>query len=980
MDVEFGILGPTGLGSGSGLRDDWGSRQLRAVLATLLVHANRPVSVDTVAEWVWPEERQPRNAAGTLDTYAHRIRTRLRRLGGTARLRGVNGALHLQVRRELIDFHRFRELVSAAREHRRERDLAAAADCMENAFALLRGRPLEDVETPRAQSWRTRFEDEDLLPAHQVLLTTFLELGRYEDTLTRLVEIQPDHTLDLSLAKLRISVLYHLQRDDEAMAYYMAARGMMRDAGLLQAADFLKQHHDSLLPRQVDLPRPVDPVPPPRRPALLPHDIVDFVGRDNLLAELDVATTAPDGGPLRGVVAVDGMAGVGKTALIVHWGHLSRSRFPGGELYANLNGFSAEPRVEHPAVVNDLLVRLGHQPDKTMSPRAREVLLNHLLAENHTLVILDNARDTAHVKDLIPILSDCLVIVTSRRRLTGLCTTTGARRVHVPLLSKAESVGLLTSRVRGRADLGGSDERIAELCGGLPLVLSVVAEHIAGHHDVWSDEHTARLDAAKVLFHLDEEGDGAASPHTVFGWSYDAMPEPERRLFRLLGSHPGQDFGVDLAIACDGRDPERARVALNALAGVQLVERTGEVDRYRFHDLIREFAIHCAKVDESADDRAAAEQRMLAFFLASAVEANRMLYPNHLEAPPMESAPAVPVQVFANERQAKDWLRRERPNLMAAMRLAERQGHHGYAWRLVDATGIFLERHGYHDDCRVARELAVSSARRDGHAEAEASAEVELGQTYMELGRLDDAARCLDVALRYVMENDNDRARITTFHYLGRLATIRGEFHAGIDLFKKCLAIATAVEDNEALCWTHCYMGNALRATGQVNEALMHLHQAHALAALTRDVSGTAKSLAGIGAVYRDLGSYDVAASHCEEALAIVREIPDLPLAIEFATDLAKINMDRGRLELAEDNARQAAELAERTSSIPSQAQALELLGSILSARRAFSEARQAWRSAAALYELLQEPHRAYQTRNKLDILPLDDARDGRPA
>ncbi|MGQ0841002.1 tetratricopeptide repeat protein [Actinokineospora sp.] len=975
MDVEFGILGTTALRLGGHLREDWGPPRHRALLAVLLVHPNRPVPVDVILDWVWPPDKTPDRPGATLHTYTAKIRATVTRLQLPAVLRGHRGTLRLDVDRDLVDLHRFRRLLSEARAHQGDNDPAAAAVHAREALDLSRGRLLEDVDTLRARSWRTHFERDELIAAHKILLTALLDLGHGDDVLVRLAELQSDHPHDLALAKLRVSALYSLQRDNEAVAYYLSTRNELRADGQDQAAEYLKQHYDGVRARGAGVSAPRVSTPTRRHPRQLPHDIVDFVGRERLLAELDAATLTAAGLPSRGVVILDGMPGVGKTALTVHWGHRCRSRFPGGELFVNLNGFADGPKVETAAVVDDFLLALDHQLDEAMTPRAREVLLGHLLAENHTLIVLDNALDTAHVKDLIPLLCNSLVIVTSRRRLTTLSAMTGARRVRVTPMSTAESATLLATRVRGRTRFtAGADEGLADLCGGLPLVITVLAEHIAGHHDAWTAAHSARLGTAQVL-ELDDDGDGTASPYRFFHSSYTALSTVEQRLFRLLAAvHPGPDFGVDVAAAHDGRAAGETRGALAALVGANLVDRADEADRYRFHDLIREFAAHRAHADESPDALRDAERRMLGYYLSSAANADRTLYPNHLSAPPLAVESAVRPLTFAAAAPANAWFATERRNLTAALHFAARNGHHDYAWRVAHAIWVFLDRHGYQEESRLVGEVAVSSARADGDAEAEASSQVELGQTYLAMGRLDDAQRCLRAGLRYVRETNNDPGTIATLYHLGRLAVLRGDHQDGISLFTQCLDVARAAGHDEALCWAHRRLGDALRATARTNEALIHLHQAHALAEKTGNQSGLAGALAGIGAVYRDLGSYDVAAGYCDQALAIVRGIPDLPLVAEISLALAEVNQDRGALGPAESLARRAAALAEQIHNIPLHAKTLELLGAILWAQGEPQRAADTWRQAVDRYDLLRDP-RAYLVRERVaEVFATDTA------
>jgi DNA-binding SARP family transcriptional activator len=584
VDAAFGILGRTALRIDGTLDENWGAPRERAVLATLLINPGRSVPINTLIDWVWPQDvAPPRNRVPTFHTYATRIRRSLQRADTQVNLVAQDGSYRLEVDRTGIDYYRFGSLMAQVRSAQRQGQSPDVLPLALEAIDLWRGRPLDDLASEPAAAWRRRVLQDEWVPANIILLEALLEMDEFGEVLTRLNDLQVDHEHDVTLAKLRMSALHGLSRTSEVTSYYFSVRRRLLSEADEQAAEHLRQHHEGL--RGTDQGSAPNVAPVPRQ---LPHDMADFVGRVDLLRALDIATTRPthESG---GVVILDGMAGVGKTALAVHWGHLARHRFPDGELFVNLNGFSDGVMVPQSRVVDDFLIALGHPPDSSVSQppdssvsqRARELQLSRLLANRRMLVVLDNARNTSHIKDLIGLLPSCVVIVTSRQRLTTLSAATGARRVRVEPMRDDEASELLAARVGDHLQIADDDRaHLIQLCGGLPLVITMLADHIASSGATLRPTFAQQLDRRQLIVDVGEDGDGSAIAHTFFSWSYQRLDPPEQRLFRLLGLHPGPDIGIDVAGACDGRTPLETKRSFGALVGAHLLERPVVFDRY----------------------------------------------------------------------------------------------------------------------------------------------------------------------------------------------------------------------------------------------------------------------------------------------------------------------------------------------------------------------------------------------------------------
>lgn len=948
----LGILGTTALMLDGSADDTWGKPRERAVLATLVVHANQVVPVDKLLKWVWPNDKPaPANPGPTFHTYATRIRRALERLPSPPMLRAAQGGYRLEVDRSSIDFHRFRDLVTEARACV-DTDPARVIELVERAVWLWRGVPLADLVSEPARAFRERLLHNEWLAAHTIRVRALIDLERYDEAVAALDELLADYPGDVHLAKLRLTALYGWGRIPEATRFYIATRKRLRDDGEDHAAELLRQHHSGLAGAQ--------PVPNAPRPTDIPHqlrhDLPDFIGRCEQLAALDEAATGQTG-----VVLLEGPGGVGKTALAVHWAHRVRSRFPDGELMADLFGFSERgASVEPAAVVDDFLIALGQRPDHSLDHRQRAQLLSRLLANRRTLVILDNARDTDHVRELVTLLSSCMVVVTSRQRLSQLRMATGARRIAVRPMSPAESAELLSTHTSAPIP---DEHRLVDLCGGLPLMITVLADELAGKSSVQLDEFASRLNRRKLLMTVGEHGEGPPPGAACFSSSYRALGVPERRLLRLLALHPGPDMSVDVAYACDGRGPSQTTRSLLTLAGVHLIEQADDLDRFRMHDLVAEYAAYRLDRDEPAETRAAAQERLLDFYVAAATEAARLLYPGYLVPPDQPTSDRLP---FLTPTDALNWYHRERTNLTAVIRRGHEMGYHDHVWRLTDPVATFFDRSGCTIESRAVYSLAASSARAVGHRGGETSALVGLGMAEIAIGAYVPAKEHLEAALQVAEQANIDRGRTVALYQLGKLAVRRGEPAEALRLFERGLAIAEEAGDHQGTSWFHCGIGGVLRTIDRHREALDHLHEARWQARRTGEKSAETNCLLELGSISRELRDHEVAASHCELALSMAESVPDLTAVARACVALCQINRDRRRFDVAIRFGRRAVDVLRGSQNLAGQADAAEMLGDALHAGAELDEAVAIWRQAADLHDYTGAPGRATKVHAKI--------------
>jgi tetratricopeptide (TPR) repeat protein len=963
VDAFLGILGTTALLLDGKLNDKWGKPRERAVLATLAVHVNRVVPFGRLIEWAWPADKPiPQNPADTFHLYAARIRRELRRLPTPARLHPGEGGYRLEMDKSLIDHFRVRELLARAGALLSDQQPDKAISVIEHALSFFRGSPVADLSTPAAEAWRTGVVENQLLGANVMLLEQLVATRRFDDAITRLDDLVADYPNDVTLAALRLSALFGARRGTHATAFYFAARNKLLGVDD-QAAEHLRQHHDALWAEHTTTHRPTPAAPPQQLPPAHRY----FIGRADLLDRLDAAIPAE--GPPTGVVIMDGTGGVGKTALVVHWAHRRQQLFPDGNLFVNMHGFSALNQVEATAVVDRFLGALGQAPGPSLSPSAREQLLSSLLAGRKTLVVLDNVHDSDHVRSLLPLLTNCLVILTSRQVLVSLRAETGARHITVPPMTATESAELLS------AQLGPLGERqrtsLVELCGGLPLLLTVLAGTLATKSATAADEYAMLVDRRQLVLGLDDHGDGPTSGADCFEPSYQALAPAERRLFRLLTLHPGPEFGLAAAGACAGQPPAETRRGIGRLVGAHLLEEAGTaVNRFRFHDVLAEYAAYCRDRDEPPAEQAAATRRVLDYYVGSVTQASLALQRSY-NPPPRSAHSAVEVTTFATTEDAVTWFGRERTNLTSAITYAAEHGHHDHAWRLTDPVTAFFDRAGATIEGRDVRLIALRATRTTGNRVGEASMLNGIGMAHMKLGDLKEAQRCFTEALRLVVEENHPRGQASTLHLLGWAALRQGHTTEALDLFHQGMAIDHRSGNQEGLCWAHSRIGQALHAADQPAQAMPHLHEAVRLAHEIGETSAQAMSLRELGAIHHELGDLATATTYCQQALAVAESVPDLPAIAQICTVLCEINSVMHRSLAAIGFGRRAVEVCERTRDLALHAHALEVLGNAQHACGDLVDAVVAWQQATELYEHTGNTATAGRLRAKIGAVPV---------
>jgi tetratricopeptide (TPR) repeat protein/DNA-binding SARP family transcriptional activator len=869
---------------------------------------------------VWGQP-PPRGARRTVQTHIASIRGLLRRAGeaGSAQpalARHGRGYL-LDIDPDLVDIHRFRRLAAQAGGA-----MLAVTDRValwRQAVGLWRGAPLAtlagDWVARTRDTWHSEYRDAVLAWADAEIQT-----GNPTAAIGPLTDLIDRYPLVEALPAMLMRALYAAGRRTDALDCY-AATGRRLDEELAERPGAeLKAVYQAILRHEADVPAPLGMPAGVAVPAQLPPDVRGFAGRADQLAQLDTIAdtirgdTAEEGAATAVVIsAIAGTAGVGKTALAVHWSHRAAKLFPDGQLYVNLRGFDSGDSMMDPAdAVRGFLDALAVPAARIPAGRdAQAALYRTLLAGKRILILLDNARDTTQVRPLLPGAPGCLVLVTSRNRLTSLVATTGAHPLQLDLLTQAEARDLLTKRL-GLRRVAAEPDAVGLLiagCARLPLALAVVAARAATHPHLSLASLAAELDDVRLDALADD--DPTTDIRSVFSWSYTALARPAARLFRLLGLHPGPDISTPAAASLAALPRSQVRPLLAELTRANLlVEQTS--GRYAFHDLLRAYAGEVAHSIDSEAERRAANHRMLDHYLHTAHTADRLLYPARdpiLLTPPQ---PGTTAEDLADHQGAMAWFAVEHPVLVAAVDHATATGFDTHTWQLAWTLDDFLDRRGHWYDWAAAWRAAVAATRRLADPTAQARAHRHLAFAYLRLGRLDEAHTELRHALDLTAQADDPAGQAHTHLSLARVWTQWGRHGEALDHAAQALDLYRAAGNRRGqaaalngIGWYHALLGNHRQTLTYCERALTLFEQ-------LGDRDGQATTWDSLGHAHHHLGHHTEAINCYRHTLALYRDLGDRYGEADTLTHLGDTHHTANNSDAARDTWQQALTILDR--------------------------------------------------------------------
>ncbi|UXY28202.1 AfsR/SARP family transcriptional regulator [Streptomyces sp. HUAS TT20] len=945
--LRFSVLGPVRAWRGEAPLNT-GSPQQRALLAALLLREGRTATAAELIDALWGTE-PPSQALAAVRTYA----SRLRKVLDPGVLVSESGGYAVRDLGEgALDLAAAQDLAADAEKARSAGDLCHARDALNRALALWDGEPLAGVPGPYADAQRVRLE-EWRLQLLESRLDMDLEQGCHAEAVSELTALTAAHPLRERLRELLMLALYRSGRQAEALAVYADTRRLLSEELGVDPRPGLKELQQRILQADPALAEPSAPVAEPTavpvRPAQLPATVPDFTGRSSFVSELSEVLASAEG-RVMAVSALAGIGGVGKTTLAVHVAHQARAAFPDGQLYVDLQG--AGPRAAEPETVLGSFLRALGTPDSSIpdSLEERAALYRSVLDGRRVLVLLDNAKDAAQVRPLLPGTEGCAALVTSRVRMVDLA---GAHLVDLDVMSPDEALSLFTKIVgeeRVRSEREAALDVVAA-CGFLPLAIRIAASRLAARR-TW----TVSVLAAKLADErrrLDELQAGDLAVKATFELGYGQLEPAQARAFRLLGLADGPDMSLAAAAAVLDLPVEETEDLLESLVDTSLLESAAP-GRYRFHDLVRLYARACAERDEQPPgEREAAMSRLLDFYLATAAEVYAIERPgdrlvDHLE------ATEYPGLTFQDRHRAQDWLYGEAISLLSCVRQSTAPSLLKRAvdllWAAVDLTESGANSREYEATAAAMRDAARAAA----DVRTEARALVTLANGHHLIGRFGLANEQASEAVRLADAARDPLPGCWASNMLGIIALYHnrledGEAHLtrAIDSFRAC---GDRPGEASALCnlsRIHLAMGRTTSAVSLAQQGTdMYDAMGHALKG--------ANGRYALGLALTRGGQYDHAAERLQEALEVFRDSRMRLWEGMSLFRLAELDLAAGRPAHGATNAESALTLLRGIGGEWRRGNVLTVLGRALSEIGQSGRGQVCWREALAIFEGLE--------------------------
>jgi DNA-binding SARP family transcriptional activator len=900
----IGVLGPlSGTRGGIAVRLPGG--RAGVLLAVLAMSAGNPVGTGRLAELVWPEDR-PERVRASLQTLAARLRAVLPGVVVTA----GDGYL-LELDPDQVDLLRFRGLVRAAE---RAGDNAGALGLLDQALGLWRGEPLAGLRSSALDREVVPGLVDEHLAAMQRRAGLELAAGRHDRVIAELRALAGRYRLREPLWGLLLRALADAGRPAEAIGEYHRARQILAEELGVDPSPELQDLYQQLLRAGGEVPHPRSAVPPGepvpggvarpgdrpgqggvarpgdgprgRTPRRLPAEARVFTGRQAELSRLlglddgpaeaaggAAGARGPGPGPGPGTVVIsviDGMAGVGKTALAVRAAHRLAGRFGDGQLFIDLHGYTRgyPPRTADQALAT-LLRTLG-VPAQQIPEDAEEraALYRERLAGTRTLIVLDNAVDEAQIRPLIPGGTGCMVLVTSRRKLKGL---DDAHTMALDVLPEPDAIALFAA-LAGPGRARPDDPAVAEivrLCGRLPLAVRIAAA-LLRNRPAWGPGYLAGKLRA-VHTRLDALSDGDRDLAAVFGLSGQALTRDQRRLYRHLGLAPGPEADAYAAAALLNTDPATAERLLQELVDHSLLfEPT--VGRYQMHDLIRSHSRVLATRDPAAE-REAALGRLLDYYQHTAWRADARV------ARYAQPGPGGRIPSYAPELPdvdaARAWLRAERANLTACLEYAIQGGRDDRTVALSAGLTSLLRTDGPWAQAMALHTAAAAAAERLGDRSGQARAATELGDLRRLTGDYRGAGQDLQAALKLYRETGDKPGQARALTDLGTVRRVSSDYPGADSSLRAALELWGETADKSGRARALTELGNISYASGDYGRGERHLRAALALYRDVGNKSGQARTLSELAEIQRLTGDCEGATRNTAAALAISEELGD---------------------------------------------------------------------------------------------------------
>src|SRR5215467_14382837 len=929
--MEFRVLGPIELWSAD-RQHDLGPARERCVLAILLLTPGTIVPAETLIDRLW-DTRPPAKARESLSAYIARLRGSLRQAGGDGvQLAGRARGYLLDVDPEAVDLHQFRRLRRQADALAADGDHDRAAALLREADGMWRGQALAGIDG----GWVTRMRDSLEDERRAALLERVeceLALGRHTDLVGELHHLLVAYPLDETFIAYQMTALYRSGRPGDALSLYRETRGRLVEEQGTEPGPALAELHQRILRRDPGLAAPSAERLPARlpRPDTLPPETTEFVGRGE---ELGLLTAEPGDAPR--VSVIEGMPGVGKTALAVHAARLVSGQYPDGVFYLNLHSHDpGRQSLDAAEALRRLLQMLtGPAAQIPESPGERAALWRAQLSRRRAVVILDDAARLEQIGPLLPADdSRCLVLITSRHRIPGL---TGARALTLDVLPADDAIALFR-RIAGGSRAQDDQEVAAavELCGWLPLAIQVTAGRLARDYPYRLGDLVAELSHAPAL----AGGAGAGLEWVpAFDLSYRALEPRYQQFLRRLGLSPCAQISPHAAAALGGSTLAEAEEAIAVLLDHHLLTRAPD-GQFRFHDLVRGYAAMCAARDESPSVHRQALGRLFDYYLATADEADRMLYPFRRRMPVSVTRPPAATPAVATQEEAAAWLEAEWRNVLQAAQYAARHEWKRKCADLIHALAGFVRIRAYWDEAIAAQTLALQAARDIADPGRIAQASLELCEVSQETGRHEETLPLAEDAASIYRSQADRRGEALALDQIGMAHARVTRYREALAYFREARILYDAVGDQRGVADAMSHAGIACWHLGRYPDAKNHLAKALSRYRSAGDRRGEAKTLNNLGRMHLLSGYHRDALEAYQDSLKIFADIGGAQNEAILYHNIGGVYDYKGSYEQALAAYQRALVIYRQIGDLPNQADVLNDIGAIFRKAECYDEA-----------------------------------------
>lgn len=931
MIMEFRALGPIELWS-AGQQCDLGPARARCVLAILLLTPRTIVPAETLIDRLW-DTRPPPKARESLSVYIARLRASLRQaLGDSVRLAGRASGYVLDVDPEAVDLHQFRRLRRQADALTASGDYDRAASLLREADGLWRGQALAGIRG----DWVARMRDsleEERRAAILERVECELELGRHADLVGELRHLLAQYPLDETFIAHQMAALYWSGRPGDALGLYRETRSRLIDEQGTEPGPMLSELHQRILRRDPQLAVRLAGQHLGRvaRTDTLPPETVEFVGRSEELGQL----TAQHGDTPR-VSVIEGMPGVGKTALAVHAARAVSGQYPDGVLYLDFHTHDPSRPSLDPAEALHRLLRMLIVPAMQIPDAIGErvAMWQAQLSRRRAVVILDDAAKLDQIRPLLPVAGRCLILITTRRRLPDLA---GARTLTLDLLSVNDAITLFR-RIAGPGRAQDEDEVAVavRLCGRLPLAIQLIAGRLA------QDSPPRLADLIEQLSQSPAQlaGTGAASPEVMsaFDLSYRALEPDHQRFFRRLGVNPCAYVSLQAAAALSGCTLAEAEKALAALLDHHLLARA-PADQFRFHDLIRGYAAERAAGDDPEPEQRQAVARLLDYYLHTADKADRVLHPFRRRMPVSVTHLPVASPAVGTQEDAAGWLESEWRNIL---RVAQHAGRHEWKRKCADLIHVladFVDIRAYWDEAIASHTLAVQACRDIADPARLAQASLELSVVSQQTGRHEATLPLAEDAAAIYRSLADRRGEAEALDQIGMAHQRAARFREALAYFHEARILYHDAAEQRGVADTLSHSGIASWHLGRYPDAMGHLREALSLYRDVGDRRGEAKTLNNLGRMQLYCGYHRDALEGYQKSLEIFSEIGGAQNEAILYHNIGGVHHYKGSYQEGLTACRRALAIYRGIGDLPNEADVLNDIGAIYQSAECYDEA-----------------------------------------